>query len=57
MAMLMGVWGWWAFSIFTLIGTYLYVKVISAQTIMHSIGLLTYMIPLGIQVASGILIG
>ena len=57
MALLMGVWGWWAFDIFTLIGSYLSVQVISAQTIMRSLGLLTYMIPLGISMACGILIG
>ena len=57
MALLLGVWGWWAFDIFTLIGSYLSVSVISAQTIMRSLGLLTYMVPLGIATACGILIG
>ena len=57
MACLFGVWGWWAFDIFTLIGSYLSVSVISAQTIMRSLGLLTYMIPVGFKVACQILIG
>ena len=30
MSMLMGIWGWWAFDIFTLICSYLAVEVISA---------------------------
>ena len=30
MACLFGVWGWWAFDIFTLIGSYLSVSIISA---------------------------
>ena len=57
MSLLMGVWGWWAFDIFTLICSYLSVEVISAQTVMRSLGLLTFMIPVGIGVANGVLIG
>ena len=53
----MGVWGWWAFDIFTLIGSYLSVSVISAQTIMRSLGLFTFMIPVGFTVACSILVG
>ena len=53
----MGVWGWWAFDIFTLISSYLSVDIISAQTIMRSLGLLTFMIPVGFSVACGILVG
>ena len=53
----MGVWGWWAFDIFTLIGSYLSVSVISAQTIMRSLGLLTFMVPVGFKVACQVLIG
>ena len=53
----MGVWGWWAFDIFTLIGSYLAESVIAAQTIMRSLGLLTFMIPVGFKVACQILIG
>lgn len=44
----MGVWGWWAFDIFTLIASYLHAVVIAAQTILRSIGLITYMLPVGI---------
>jgi len=47
----MGVWGWWAFDIFTLIATYLSQEIIAAQTIMRSIGLLTFMIPIGFSYA------
>ena len=53
----MGVWGWWAFDIFTLIGSYLSESIIAAQTIMRSLGLLTFMIPVGFKVACQILIG
>ena len=55
--MFMGLWGWWAFDIFTLICSYLAVEVISAQTVMRSLGLLTFMIPVGVATASSILIG
>ena len=53
----MGVWGIWAFDLFTLIASYLSVDQISAQTIMRSIGLTTYMVPFGLASASGTLIG
>lgn len=53
----MGVWGWWAFDIFTLIASYLATEVISAQTIMRSLGLLTFMIPIGFSKASAYYIG
>ena len=57
MQLFMGVWGWWAFDIFTLICSYLAIEVISAQTVMRSLGLLTFMIPVGVSMSSGILIG
>lgn len=57
MMMLMGVWGWWAFDIFTLIASYLATEIISAQTIMRSLGLLTFMIPVGFAKASSYYIG
>ena len=41
----MGVWGFWSFDIFTLIASYLSVEIVSAQTIMCSLGLITYMTP------------
>lgn len=53
----MGVWGWWAFDIFTLIATYMDTAVIAAQTILRTIGLITFMLPVGIMSASGTLIG
>ena len=53
----MGIWGWWAFDVFTLISSYLSVDIISAQTIMRTLGLLTFMIPVGFSVACGILVG
>jgi Na+-driven multidrug efflux pump len=53
----MGVWGWWAFDIFTLIASYLGVEIVSAQTIMRSLGLLTFMFPIALSIACGMLIG
>ena len=53
----MGVWSVWAFDIFTLIASYLSVDIISAQTIMRSLGLTSFMIPFGFSMASGMLIG
>lgn len=55
--MLMGIWGVWAFDIFTLIASYLSVDEVSAQTIMRSIGLTTFMVPFGLSLTAGILIG
>ena len=57
MSMFMGVWGWWAFDIFTLLASYLSAEVISAQTIMRSLGLLTFMIPVGFNKACSYYIG
>jgi Na+-driven multidrug efflux pump len=53
----MGVWGWWAFDAFTLISSYLSVDIISAQTIMRSLGLFTFMVPVGLSVTCGNLVG
>ena len=53
----MGVWGWWAFDIFTLIASYISMEVLSAQTVMRSVGILTLMVPYGFSIAAGILIG
>jgi MATE family multidrug resistance protein len=53
----MGVWGWWAFDIFTLIATYMDTAIIAAQTILRTLGLITFMLPVGIMSASGTLIG
>lgn len=55
--MAMGVWGWWAFDIITLIASYMGTNIIAAQTILRSIGLITYMLPVGISQACGTLIG
>ena len=53
----MGVWGWWAFDIFTLIASYMATEIISAQTIMRSLGLLTFMIPVGFMKACQYYVG
>ena len=56
-SLLMSVWGWWAFDIFTLMASYLGATNTAAQTIMRSIGLLTFMFPVGFSAACGILVG
>ena len=53
----MGVWGWWAFDIFTLMATYLGQNEVGAQTIMRSIGLMIFMLPIGFSIACGIFFG
>ena len=53
----MGVWGWWAFDIFTLIATYMDTAIIAAQTILRTLGLITFLLPVGIMSACGTLIG
>ena len=55
--MSLSVWSWWAMDIFTLIATYMEANVITAQYIMRNIALLTFMIPVGLMVASMILVG
>lgn len=55
--MCMGIWGVWAFDVFTLIASYLSIYEVSAQTIMRSLGLTTFMVPFGLSMASGMLIG
>ena len=53
----MGVWGWWSFDIFTLMATYISPSAAAAQTIMRSIGLLTFMMPVGFANGAAIMIG
>jgi multidrug resistance protein, MATE family len=53
----MSVWGWWAFDIFTLIASYLAIEIVAAQTILRSIGLITFMLPVGISSACNTLVG
>ena len=57
MSMFMGVWSVWAFEVFTLIASYLSIEEVSAQTVMRSLGLTTFMIPFGCSFASGMLVG
>ncbi len=53
----LGIWSWWAFDIFTLIASYMSIEDLAAQTILRNIGLLTFMIPVGIAISSMILVG
>lgn len=56
-SMSLGVWGWWSFDIFTLMATYIGPAAAGAQTIMRSIGLLTFMMPAGFSAGAAIMIG
>ena len=56
-SMFMGIWGWWAFEILTFMAQYLGETEAAAQSIMRSLGLLTFMLPVGYSTASGILTG
>lgn len=53
----LGVWGWWAFDIFTIIASYMSVEAIAAQTVLRNIALLFFMIPVGISSSTNILVG
>ncbi len=48
---------WWAFDIFTLISSTMKRTDTAAQTILRSIGLFTFMIPIGLSSASNFLAG
>jgi multidrug resistance protein, MATE family len=52
-SLFMGCWSWWAMDIFTLMASYLGTTEVSAQTAMRSMGLLTFMIPVGFAAACG----
>ena len=53
----MGVWVWWAYEVLTLMATYISTTAMDAQTIMRTIGTLTYMVPMGFNYACRIMIG
>ena len=53
----MSVWGYWAFDIFTLLASYAWIEVFAAQTIMRSLVLYTYMLPVGLATTAATLIG
>jgi multidrug resistance protein, MATE family len=56
-SMMMGVWGWWAFEIFTLIASYMSTEEIAAQAVIRGIGMLTLMLPIGFGSATAMMIG
>ena len=56
-SLVMSVWGWWAFDIFTLMASYLSAEVTGAQTIMRSLGLISFMMPVGFATASFAFVG
>ena len=46
-----------ALNIFTLMSSYISIEAIAAQTIMRTLGLLTYMLPAGLSTTASTLIG
>ena len=53
----MSVWSFWGFEAYTIMASYLGVNDIAGQVIVRSLGLLTFMVPLGVMFGSGIIIG
>ncbi|CDW78129.1 multidrug and toxin extrusion protein 2 [Stylonychia lemnae] len=51
------IWGWWAFDVFTFIGTFMSLEVMAAQTVCRNIVLIFYMIPVGLSQASSVMVG
>jgi len=48
---------WWAFDVFTQLAAFLSVRELAAQSILKNIGLLTFMIPVGLSGATTFIIG
>lgn len=53
----MTVWLAWAFDILTLFSTYLSQEMIAAQTIMRTVNMIAFVVPIAFQVACSILVG
>ena len=53
----MVVWSFWAFEVFTIMASYLGVNDVAGQVILRSLGLITFMIPVGIRFGVTIIIG
>ena len=53
----MSVWSFWGFEAYTIMASYLSVNDVAGQVILRSLGLLTFMIPLGIMFGASIIIG
>lgn len=57
MSMSLGIWSWWAFDVFTLIASYMSIEALAAQSILRNISLLFFMVPVGLSISTGILVG
>ena len=53
----MSVWSFWGFEVYSIMATYLGVNDIAGQVILRALGLITFMIPVGIMFGSAIVIG
>jgi Na+-driven multidrug efflux pump len=53
----MTVWLSWAFDVLTLMSTYLNKEMIAAQTIMRTVNMIAFVVPISFQVAAAILVG
>lgn len=56
-SILLRVMSWWAFDVFTQLASRLPAEYFAGQVILRSIGLFTYMIPVGLSVAANFLVG
>ena len=56
-SMSLSVWSWWALDAFTIIASYMDPASLTAQHIIRNITLFTFMIPVGITIASQIMVG
>lgn len=53
----MMIWAWWAFDLFTFLGTFMSETVMAAQTISRQLVMVFYMIPVGLAQACIIMVG
>lgn len=56
--MSLGIWSWWAMDVFTVIASYMTpADILTGQTIMRNITMLTFTIPVGIMISSTVFVG
>lgn len=53
----MGVWNWWGLEMFVLFGGYVSTTALAAQSVLRAVAMLSYMIPVGLRMATQITIG
>ena len=53
----MSIWSFWGFELYTIMASYLGIDDVAGQVILRGLGLMTFMIPIGIQFGTSILVG